>query len=136
MNITRSIVLASLLAISVPAVARAGAVDELMAGYKAAGGADFSAGKGQAMWNAPSVTVSKSGTPMSCSVCHTGDLRKGGWHLETGEPIEPMAPSATPKRLTDKKFIEKWFKRNCKEVYSRECTVQEKGDFLAFIGGK
>jgi hypothetical protein len=29
--------------------------------------------------------------------------------------------------------VEKWFKRNCKDVLDRECTVQEKADFVAFL---
>ncbi|TBR21868.1 MAG: DUF1924 domain-containing protein, partial [Candidatus Nitrosotenuis sp.] len=36
----------------------------------------------------------------------------------------------------DPKFVEKWFKRNCKETLERECTPQEKGDFLAYLSGK
>ncbi|MEA3244387.1 MAG: DUF1924 domain-containing protein, partial [Pseudomonadota bacterium] len=33
----------------------------------------------------------------------------------------------------DGKKIEKWFKRNCKWTLGRECTAQEKADFLAYI---
>jgi len=29
--------------------------------------------------------------------------------------------------------VEKWFKRNCKDVLARECTAQEKADFVAFL---
>ena len=31
------------------------------------------------------------------------------------------------------KKIEKWFKRNCKEAWGRECTAQEKADFLTYL---
>ena len=47
--------------------------------------------------------------------------------------IEPLAPVANRERLTDPAKVEKWFKRNCKDVLARECTAQEKADFLAFL---
>ena len=56
--------------------------------------------------------------------------------LFTGKAIEPLAPSANPKRLTDPEHIEKWFLRNCKWTLGRECTPQEKGDFLVMIRAK
>ncbi|MCW8907187.1 MAG: DUF1924 domain-containing protein, partial [Sedimenticola sp.] len=50
-----------------------------------------------------------------------------------GKAIEPMAPTVNPKRLTEVKQIKKWFVRNCKWTLGRECTAQEKGDFLAYL---
>ena len=47
-----------------------------------------------------------------------------------------MAPSVNPKRLTDRTKIEKWFVRNCKWTFGRECTPQEKGDLLSFISSR
>lgn len=44
-----------------------------------------------------------------------------------------MKPAVNPERLVDAKKIEKWFLRNCKWTFGRECTAQEKGDFLTFI---
>jgi hypothetical protein len=44
-----------------------------------------------------------------------------------------MAVSTTPDRYTDAAKVAKWFRRNCKSVLGRECTAQEKGDFLAFM---
>jgi hypothetical protein len=44
-----------------------------------------------------------------------------------------MALSASPARYTDPAKVEKWFKRNCNEVLGRECTPQEKGDWLSFM---
>ena len=52
---------------------------------------------------------------------------------KTGKVIDPMAPSVNPKRFTDAKEIEKWFKRNCTWTVGRECTPQEKGDFLSYL---
>ncbi len=114
-------------------LARAGTVQDLMKGYQAAGAGEFSAARGETMWNA--VHDTKDG-PMSCNTCHTTNLKNPGKHVVTGKVIDPMAPSANPQRLTDAKFMEKWFKRNCKETLNRECTPQEKGDFLAFLIGQ
>ena len=69
----------------------------------------------------------------SCSSCHTQDLTATGKHVKTNKTIKPMAPSINPERLSDSKKIEKWFKRNCKWTLGRECTAQEKADFLLYI---
>ncbi len=69
---------------------------------------------------------------ISCSTCHTADLKKSGKTL-VGKTIEPLAPSINKKRLTDVKEIEKWLLRNFKQVYGREGTAKEKGDVLMFI---
>jgi hypothetical protein len=68
----------------------------------------------------------------ACTTCHTTNL-KGPGKTSAGKPIDPLAPSVNPKRLTDVKEIEKWFTRNCKQVLGRECTPQEKGDVLTFL---
>ena len=47
--------------------------------------------------------------------------------------VDPLAPAANPERFTDLKKVEKWFRRNCDDVYARECTAQEKGDFISWI---
>jgi hypothetical protein len=44
-----------------------------------------------------------------------------------------VAVSSTPSRYTDPAKVEKWFKRNCTEVMGRECSAQEKGDWLSFV---
>lgn len=69
----------------------------------------------------------------SCATCHTEDPRGTGEHCETHKKIQPMAPSANPDRFTDSAKVEKWFKRSCKDVLGRECSAQEKGDFLAYL---
>jgi hypothetical protein len=51
-------------------------------------------------------------------------------------PSRPMALSVSPARYTDPAKVEKWFKRNCNEVLGRECTPQEKGDWLSFMIGQ
>jgi hypothetical protein len=56
-----------------------------------------------------------------------------GKHAKTGKEIQPLTPVANAKRFTDSANVEKWFKRNCNDVLSRACTVQEKGDFMAYV---
>ena len=47
-----------------------------------------------------------------------------------------MAVSATPDRFTDLAKVEKWFRRNCNTVLGRECTTEEKGNFIAFMASQ
>lgn len=76
----------------------------------------------------------KIGT-ISCTTCHTPDLRRNGKTL-VGKTIEPLAPSANKNRLTNAKETEKWLSRNFKQVYGREGTAREKGDVLKFINAQ
>lgn len=69
----------------------------------------------------------------SCTSCHTVDARKPGRHATTGKVIEPLAPVDNPKRFSDAAKVEKWFRRNCREVLARECTALEKGDFVTYM---
>jgi hypothetical protein len=46
-----------------------------------------------------------------------------------------LAPHFNKERLTDSAKVDKWFKRNCKDVLSRECTAIEKVDVLAYLVG-
>jgi hypothetical protein len=70
---------------------------------------------------------------LSCSSCHTENPAAQGKHSETGKLIKPLAPAANEERFTDMKKVKKWFKRNCNDVLDRECTPQEKGDFLTYL---
>jgi hypothetical protein len=121
-----------LLSLAAPWVAHADTVSELQARYRTQGAGPFSATAGEAMWNRP-FTDAKTGQPHRCSDCHGTDLRAAGKHERTGKTIAPLAPAAEPTRLTDAGKVEKWFLRNCKSTLGRECTPQEKGDFLSFI---
>lgn len=107
-------------------------VDERLAAYKAQGASGFNAAAGETLWN-KRVKDARTRESRSCATCHTANLRDAGKHAETGKLIEPMKPAVNPKRLSDARQIEKWFLRNCKWTYGRECTPQEKGDFLMFI---
>ncbi len=110
------------------------ATDELFARYKSEGATGFDAERGSKNWTKES--KGEGGETMSCTTCHGDDLSKQGKHHKTGKVIQPMAPSANAERLTDVKKIEKWFKRNCNDAWGRECTAQEKGDFLKFLLNK
>jgi len=113
-------------------MAHADAVDNLLKGYQAQGAGNFSAEKGKAMWS-QQFNPPGSDRARSCAMCHGENLKLAGKHAKTGKPIEPLAPSVNPKRFTDAAEIEKWFKRNCTWTTGRECTPQEKGDFLTYL---
>jgi hypothetical protein len=114
--------------------AHAGPREDLMGRYAAeAKAADpafagFSAARGEAFHLARPA----AGTPEtpSCTSCHGADPRGAG-KTRTGKAIEPMAVSASPDRYTDPAKVEKWFRRNCRQVLGRECTALEKGDWLS-----
>ncbi len=75
----------------------------------------------------------KHGGEWSCSSCHTDNAAAIGRHASTGKPIQPLAPAANRGRLTDAAKVEKWFRRNCRDVLGRECTPHEKADVVAWL---
>lgn len=75
----------------------------------------------------------QKGSDWSCSTCHTADPRSEGRHTVTGKAISPLAPAANPQRFTDRAKVDKWFRRNCRDVLGRECTAREKGDVLTWL---
>ncbi len=60
-------------------------------------------------------------------------IDKGLDDIKTGKVIKPMAASKNPERFQDSKKVEKWFLRNCKWTFGRQCTVQEKIDTLSWL---
>jgi hypothetical protein len=113
----------------------ASVVDDLLGRYRAQGAAAFDAAAAEAQWTRPSVDAA-TGETRRCSSCHTANLKSMGKHATTGKAIEPLAPSVNRERLTDIEKIEKWLLRNCKWTLGRECTPQEKGNFLVMIRTK
>ncbi len=107
------------------------ASDALLAKYKTEGVTKIDAAKAKADWTKES--KGEEGEMLACSSCHGTDLSKAGKHHKTHKVIEPMSARVNAERFTDEKKIEKWFKRNCKDVWGRECTSQEKADFLTFL---
>jgi mono/diheme cytochrome c family protein len=88
--------------------------------------APFSADRGKQLFQ-------QKGKDWNCSTCHTADPRGAGKHAMTGKPILALAPSANPQRFTDRAKVDKWFRRNCRDVLGRECTPTEKGDLLTWL---
>jgi mono/diheme cytochrome c family protein len=73
------------------------------------------------------------GNEWRCAACHGAVPTGKGEHAVTHKVIEPMAPAFNPQRFTDVAKVDKWFRRNCKDVLSRECTGREKADVLAWL---
>lgn len=107
-------------------------VDRLLKGYLQQGATSPSARNGEQLWSQTFAGEQPFGE-RRCSSCHSQDLSQTGKHLRTGKVIEPMSPQVNTERLSDSTKIEKWFKRNCKWTLGRECTPQEKADFLLYI---
>lgn len=119
------LILSGLLATS---AAWADTVDDLLGTLRSQGAGTFDSAAGEALWQRR--FPSAGGPQRACTSCHTSRL---GRHVVTGKTIEPLAPSVNAKRLTDRRQIEKWLKRNCKWTLGRECTAQKKGDLLSFL---
>lgn len=112
----------------------AGPREDLLGQYAAdARSAGFSTTRGQMFYN-QNFSGGKPETP-SCTSCHGKEPRSAG-RTKVGKTIDPLAISVTPSRYTDPAKVEKWFKRNCLEVLGRECTPQEKGDWLTLMIGQ
>jgi hypothetical protein len=77
--------------------------------------------------------VSKHGQEWSCASCHGESPTRNSRHASTGKVLEPLAPAFNAKSLTDTARVDKWFRRNCKDVLSRECSAAEKADVLAWL---
>lgn len=107
------------------------ATDSLLKKYKADGVTKVDAEKAKKDWTKE--VKGEDGEMMSCSTCHGTDFSKAGKHHKTKKVIEAMSIRVTADRFSDEKKIEKWFKRNCKDAWGRECTSQEKADFLTFL---
>jgi len=122
------------IAMTLSTASSAGPREDLLARYAAAvKSAGFSAERGQDL-HTRNFAGGKPDTP-ACTSCHGKEVRGAGRTL-AGKPIEPVAVSAAPRRYTDPAKVEKWFKRNCNEVLGRECTPQEKGDWLTYMIGQ
>lgn len=112
------------LALALPLVA---AANPILDGYKAEIKGTFTAAAGEKLYK----TVGPN--QLSCASCHTDSPKGVGKHAKTNKAIDPLAPSANPKRFTDAAQVEKWFKRNCNDALARACTTQEKGDFMTYV---
>ncbi len=77
--------------------------------------------------------TAKQGGDWSCASCHGTPPTQQGKHASTGKVIKPLAPAFNPQVFTDSARVEKWFRRNCNDVLSRECSAVEKADVLAYL---
>lgn len=121
-----SLLLGSWLALQGAHAADTSAAEQLQRWNSAAGMAGDAA-RGRSFFTA------RHGGEWSCASCH-GTVPTGpGKHASTGKTIEPLAPASNPKAFTDSARADKWFRRNCKDVLSRECSAAEKADVMAFL---
>lgn len=97
--------------------------------WSAQAGAPGNAERGRVFFN------SKQGGNWSCASCHGTPPTAQGRHAGTGKSIAPLAPAFNPLSLTDVAKVDKWFRRNCNDVLSRECSAAEKADVLAYLNG-
>jgi cytochrome c553 len=97
--------------------------------WSAQAGAAGSVAQGQVFFN------SRHGAEWSCASCHGTPPTAQGEHANTGKLIAPLAPAFNAKAFTDTAKVDKWFRRNCKDVLSRECNAAEKADLLAYLNG-
>jgi len=87
----------------------------------------FSAARGARFFKAT------HGNDWSCASCHTQNPLAAGRHARTGKDIAPLAPAANARRFSDADKVEKWFRRNCRDVLRRACTAAEKGDLIVYL---
>ncbi len=118
-------VLGTLLTVSVGAAAATSG--EVLEHYVAQSGRPAHPADGQQLF------TQRHGKDLSCASCHQSNPTLPGKHASTGKLIQPLAPAANPSRFTDPAKVEKWFRRNCKDVLSRECSPAEKADIVAWL---
>jgi len=107
--------------------AQAATPQELLSGYAAQAAAQGAPDRGQAFF------TTRHGREWSCASCHGAVPTRDGKHAATGKSIRALAPTVSPERFTDPAKVEKWFRRNCKDVVGRECNPVEKADVLAWL---
>ncbi len=76
---------------------------------------------------------SNAGKAVACASCHTANPADVGKHIVTGKAIKPLAPSVNPKRFASLEYVEKKFTKHCHEVVGSDCTLKEKGDYIAYL---
>lgn len=113
--------------IGAPAWAQATTPAAQLQRWQAAAGAPGDAARGQKLFN------TKAGNDVSCASCHGSPPTGPSRHASTGKPIDALAPAFNSERFADQAKADKWFRRNCKDVFSRECSAAEKADLMAYM---
>jgi len=124
-----SLVLGAMLALGLNGLTQAGDTTpaQQQVRWNAEAGAPGQASRGQTFFN------SRHGGEWSCASCHGQPPTAEGKHANTGKLIAPLAPAFNAKSFTDTAKVDKWFRRNCKDVLARECSAAEKADVLAYL---
>jgi len=128
-----ALALAACLSQAAPAVAVP--TQEILRGYESEArkeSASFmpSVTRGESLFRTERSTA--RGDKLACATCHTNDPRQSGI-TRAHKTIEPLAPVANPLRFTDPAKVEKWFGRNCADVFTRSCTAAEKADLITWL---
>ena len=100
---------------------------ELQALYEKLAGRSADAAKGKKFFT----TAYANDT--TCATCHGNPPTQPSRHASTGKSIAALSPTVNADRFNDNAKVEKWFRRNCKDVLNRECTAPEKADVLAYL---
>lgn len=114
---------------TLPAAAADTSAAEQLARFSALAGAPGNAEHGRVLF------TTRQGGEWSCSSCHGNPPTRTGQHASTGKDIAPLAPAFNTGAFTDSARVDKWFRRNCKDVLARECSPAEKADVLAYLIG-
>ena len=97
-----------------------------LARWEAAAGAPGQAARGQKLF-------STRPRELSCASCHGTPPTAASRHASTGKTIAPLAPAFNAERFTDTAKVDKWLRRNCRDVFERECSAAEKADLMAYL---
>lgn len=73
------------------------------------------------------------GKQISCSSCHTDNPANPGKHIVTGKSIKPLSPVVEKTRFSSIEKVEEKFVEHCNEILGRDCTAQEKGNYIAYL---
>lgn len=110
-----------------PARAADTSITEQLARWNAQTGTPGDAARGKVFFG------NRHGRDWSCASCHGAPPTAQGKHASTGKTIAPLAPAFNPNAFTETAKVDKWLRRNCRDVLSRECTAAEKADVLAYL---
>ncbi|MDZ4130649.1 MAG: DUF1924 domain-containing protein [Hydrogenophaga sp.] len=74
-----------------------------------------------------------SGAAVAADTSATEQLQR--WTVEAKAPgnADKGKVFFNAKAFTEVAKLDKWFRRNCKDVLSRECTAAEKADVMAYL---
>lgn len=90
----------------------------------------LSADDGKAFYTSKQMVNGKN---IACNSCHTDNPSNKGKHSESGKEIQPMSPAVNPKRFAVLNESEKGFAKHCKDLYGKDCSAKDKGNFIAYL---